>query len=259
MRPSAPPWGQCPRTAGGTLLLAQNWDWHPAWRDTLLMHIVHQPGGRWFATLTEAGLVGKIGLNSRGLGCALNILSSPGEGILDREPLHLLLRRILEECDDVDEARQQLEKARIGASSCVTIAGPSRQGPALVGYELTPDRSCPVLPDASGHYIHTNHLVAPGAPGREPSPTPGSAVRYEVLRERMGELSGALTPAVAQGLLASHAGHPASVCAHPDRTDAYADLTETLASLVMDLKEPALWLAAGTPCTSPYERVSLPA
>jgi isopenicillin-N N-acyltransferase-like protein len=250
--------GAVPREAGATLLLAQNWDWHPAWRDTLLVHLVHQQNGHWFATLTEAGLLGKIGLNSHGLGCALNILDAPEDGILDREPLHVLLRRVLEECGTVDEAGSLLETTRIGASSCVTVAGPSQVGPALLGFELTPDGSRRLEPDATGHYVHTNHRVAADAPSPEPGSMPSSPVRYAELCTRVKELDAPLTPADAQRLLASHENQPASVCTHVDRTDQYCDVTETLASLVMDLSGSTLWLAAGTPCSTPYEKVPLP-
>src|SRR3954451_3552940 len=58
--------------AGG--LLAQNWDWHPDLSDSTVVWIVEMPDGRWFATLTEAGILAKIGLNDAGLGVCLNIL-----------------------------------------------------------------------------------------------------------------------------------------------------------------------------------------
>ena len=55
--------------AGG--LLAQNWDWHPE-SATVIQIVEHDEG--WFVTLTEAGILAKIGLNDAGLGVCLNLL-----------------------------------------------------------------------------------------------------------------------------------------------------------------------------------------
>ena len=63
--------------AGG--LLAQNWDWHPDLRASTVVWIVEHDD-RWFATLTEAGILAKIGLNSAGLGVCLNILRTTADG-----------------------------------------------------------------------------------------------------------------------------------------------------------------------------------
>ena len=88
-------------TRGASTLLAQNWDWHTAVRpEPVLLH-VHLSGGLEVLTLTEAGQVGKIGLNSAGLGVCLNFLShtdapgQAGEGT-PGVPVHVLLRLMLE-------------------------------------------------------------------------------------------------------------------------------------------------------------------
>src|SRR6185436_584334 len=84
-------------------LLAQNWDWHPdATHSTLVWIVEHEHG--WFATLTEAGILGKIGLNDAGLGVCLNILHTTADGGLDGTPIHILLRRTLATAETVDDA-----------------------------------------------------------------------------------------------------------------------------------------------------------
>ena len=55
-------------------LLAQNWDWHPDLSASTVIWIVEHDDS-WFATLTEAGILAKIGLNDAGLGVCLNILA----------------------------------------------------------------------------------------------------------------------------------------------------------------------------------------
>ena len=88
---------ECSVVAGGSLL-AQNWDWHPDTSASTVIWIVEHHD-RWFATLTEAGVLAKIGLNSAGLGVCLNLLtSSEDTGEVAGTPIHVLLRLILEEC-----------------------------------------------------------------------------------------------------------------------------------------------------------------
>ena len=107
--------------AGG--LLAQNWDWHPdSAASTVIWIVQHQRG--WFATLTEAGLLAKIGLNDAGLGVCLNLLATTADGGLDGTPIHVLLRQTLETCRTVDEAIALLTAAKTSASSAVTVATP---------------------------------------------------------------------------------------------------------------------------------------
>lgn len=58
------------------LMLAQNWDWHPDAYRSLVLWTVATPAGEWFATLTEAGMLAKIGLNGSGLAVCINRLVS---------------------------------------------------------------------------------------------------------------------------------------------------------------------------------------
>src|SRR3954464_6603139 len=96
--------------AGG--LLAQNWDWHPALAESTVIWVVEQDRGRWFATLTEAGILAKIGLNHAGLGVCLNILRTSADGGVTGTPIHLLLRDVLEGCRSVGGAIRLLAAGR---------------------------------------------------------------------------------------------------------------------------------------------------
>ena len=48
-----------------------------------MLWTISWPGGRWLTTLTEAGVLGKIGLNSSGVGVLLNILHCTLDGGTD--------------------------------------------------------------------------------------------------------------------------------------------------------------------------------
>ena len=138
--------------AGG--LLAQNWDWHPE-SATVIQIVEHDLG--WFVTLTEAGILAKIGLNDAGLGVCLNLLRTTADGGCTGTAIHVLLRQTLETCRSVDDAIDLLTGATTSASSAVTVATPGD----VATVELSPG-GANVIRGAVG--AHTNHfLIAPKA------------------------------------------------------------------------------------------------
>jgi isopenicillin-N N-acyltransferase-like protein len=228
---------------GTGAILAQNWDWHPDLAPAALVWIVRLPGGRWFATLTEAGILAKVGLNSAGLGVCLNLLETSADGGLDGTPIHILLRRVLAGCATVDAALELLCGARVSASSAVTVATAGD----VATVELSPGGAS-VLRGATA--VHTNHFLMPPAAGSDTLVvrSPNTLNRLAVVRREALE-----------DALRSHDGHPNSVCRHVDPADPWADMTATLASLVIDLGARTLRVAAGQPCTAAYADVALPA
>jgi len=111
-----PDWGECTAiavpgavSASGGSLLAQNWDWLGAQRDALILLRVQQAQGPAYLTLTEAGMLAKIGFNEHGFGVCLNILRSSADGRTIGTPVHPLLRAMLD-CRDVDEATEMAGK-----------------------------------------------------------------------------------------------------------------------------------------------------
>ena len=67
-------------TSRGQVLLGQNWDWYTAVEPEPVLLRIRQPGKPEILTLCEAGQVGKIGMNSAGLGVCLNFLSHADQG-----------------------------------------------------------------------------------------------------------------------------------------------------------------------------------
>ena len=67
------------------------------------------------STLTEAGILGKIGLNDAGLGVCLNLLSTTADGGRDGTPIHVLLRQMLQSCRSVDDAIELLDASAASA------------------------------------------------------------------------------------------------------------------------------------------------
>jgi isopenicillin-N N-acyltransferase-like protein len=223
--------------AGG--LLAQNWDWHPE-SATVIQIVEHDQG--WFVTLTEAGILAKIGLNDAHLGVCLNLLRTTADGGCTGTAIHVLLRQTLETCRTVDEAIDLLTSAETSASSAVTVATPGD----VATIELSPG-GANVLRGTVG--AHTNHfLVAPKA-GHDtmPEESPNTLPRLQTVRDE---------PLL--DALRSHDGHPKGVCRHADPEEPWAEQTVTVASVVMNLAKLRFHVAAGQPCTHEHVQVALP-
>ena len=101
--------------------LAQNWDWYADAPERCLVWSAAVEGAR-FATMTEAGILAKVGVSTRGIAVALNILyhASDGRGELG-VPVHLVLRRLLGEAASVEDAWALLRETPFSASSCITV------------------------------------------------------------------------------------------------------------------------------------------
>lgn len=134
-------------------ILAQNWDWSKTLEDLLIELVISKPEDLSIRTLTEPGIVGKVGMNSAGLGVCLNILSWPESTM--GVPVHVLLRAILE-CQSVDEARQLVEQNSSGKASHILVA--DAEG-SCVSVEFCGD-AVHWLQNDTGRVAHTNHYLA---------------------------------------------------------------------------------------------------
>ncbi len=101
-----------------TALLGQNWDWAKVLEDLVVMMKIVMPEGPVIRMITEPGIIGKIGLNSAGLGVCLNILTinRPLKGL----PIHIVLRSILES-STLDQARDVVAQAGYGKASNILV------------------------------------------------------------------------------------------------------------------------------------------
>jgi len=135
-----------------TSILGQNWDWGRALEPlTVLMKIV-RPDGHAILMITEPGIIGKIGMNSRGLGVCLNILTL--DKVLDGLPVHLILRAMLD-CNSLEQVESLLARHGNGKASNIMVADASGNGFDL---EFCGETSYRLGP-ASDYLLHTNHYL----------------------------------------------------------------------------------------------------
>jgi isopenicillin-N N-acyltransferase-like protein len=256
-----PDWGECTAVAvkpaqstTGTPLLAQNWDWLGAQRDALVLLRVRSAGGASCLTLTEAGMLAKIGLNNRGFGVCLNILRSCDDGAHPGVPVHVLLRALLER-DCVADAVAFAGKLEFGASSNVLCADTAGDTAAL---EFSP-RGMEVVRGADTALCHTNHFLAPGGAGHQAALAPSLSTlpRLARITALAGAHQGRFSPADLQLMLRDETDGYVSICRRPDPSLAPAVRMETVASVVMDLGERVMHLAPDIPSQVDYVPIAL--
>lgn len=123
----------------------QTWDWYDAMRDNWLHWRIPRPDGRVVETVTEFGMLAKIGVartaEGRGIGVLLNMLHHAEDGAEEiGHPVHLLSRQILDQANDLDEALVIAKAASPSASTSLTLVESTGRA---VSVELSPQvRGC---------------------------------------------------------------------------------------------------------------------
>jgi isopenicillin-N N-acyltransferase-like protein len=237
-------------TAEGEMLLGQNWDWKPHLKDSTVLLELEQEERPNVVTLTEAGIVGKIGLNSAGLGACLNILKS-SIGLVG-VPIHVLMRGILN-CERMGDAIRKIVSQDRGSTNNCLIA--HREGVAM-DFEMAPNQWEFIYPD-KGILVHTNHFTSDRLKALETNVVqyPDTLLRLGRARQKLMEKEGRLTIENLKDVLRDHFNHPNSICRHPDERDPELEHAQTVASIIMNLTRKEVHIASGPPCENEYQTV----
>lgn len=214
-------------------LLGQNWDWAEALSGLLTLADIELENGHRFLTMTEPGILAKIGINQAGLGVCLNIL--PASQRLTGLPVHILLRALLE-CQTLSEARQLIQQQGSGKASHITVSSPD----TALGAELAPEKA--FFPTVSNsYYLHTNHYLQPG----QAQPTSSKACTETRLARMHTLMESAESLDLGQmKKLLNNNQRPYPIL----RPYAFHELTGkggTLVTLMMDLNQRTLYLREG--------------
>ncbi len=241
-------------SASGHLLLGQNWDWYPE----VLGAVLHaRDEGMESLCFTEAGIVGgKIGLNSAGLGLAINGLISEGDDVEHiATPFHVRCHAILRQ-RTLDAAVAIVREGDRTCSANFLIAQAPDQ---VLDVEAAPRATRAIAPER-GVIAHTNHFLDPGGMGvAEPDTEtrPFSRSRLDRCQRLLVDHAGGITVDDAMAFLRDHEDYPQSLCRHPDARRPETKQSATVTSVLMDLHEGAMWISDGPPCTSPYQALRL--
>jgi isopenicillin-N N-acyltransferase-like protein len=246
--------GTGPATADGQALLAQTWDWQGDQRAACLLLRTSGPDIPTLLTMTEAGIVAKIGVNQHGVAVGLNLLRSLNDGQSIGMPVHVLLRLMLER-RDFKAAFACSELAPAAGSSCVTLAGPDGE---LVSLELTP-QGVGAIWAADGRLAHSNHCVDAAAGAQECPIDPAATTTVDRLNRAraMVEAAPLVDVALLKQVLTDHHGDPRCICRHPDMRLAAVDRGESVCAVVIETASRTLHLAGGIPCETPFRAVTV--
>jgi isopenicillin-N N-acyltransferase-like protein len=240
-------------SADAHIRLAQNWDWRPTLAGSLILWVLHRDDGPDLLTLTEAGMVGKIGTNAMGLAMCINLLVSDTDNEGPAVPMHVILRHVLEEACSVEEAITLIGAAE-RCTSCFHLLA-DRSG-TLAGVEATPGGQH-VLHPTDGVLTHTNHCLSPDlfAYDSNARDYPETLARGE----RAQSLAHVQTidEDYLHSILTDHATSPNSICLHMQPELPLVENNESIASIIFDLAAGTMDIAEGPPCQYPYHRRSL--
>ncbi|KAJ5561778.1 hypothetical protein N7535_003762 [Penicillium sp. DV-2018c] len=220
----------------GARVLSQNWDWTETVKKNLAMVSIEQVGKPTIYMVTEAGIVGKIGFNSNGVGTCLNAIRAKPM-ISSKLPIHVALRLCLESTS-VDDAVKTLESLDGVASAQHILCADSTKA---LGLELSPVGNKHISENASGIIGHTNHFIE-NRYVDEPPWLSGSPIRLERLEEltqkllRDGVKGDAITPALLRERIFSDTYNlPQAICCQEDPSRHIATRSSTLFNIVMNL------------------------
>lgn len=138
----------------GDVFIGQNWDWIPEIDEVTLFLEIHQKEKPKLLILAEAGIIGKYGFNSSGVGAMLNAIASTKVSY-DGLPIHFALRKALEQ-ESVDDALRYLEQNSVASAANFMLADPGK----YLTLEVSPIGNKVIKPDPeTGCVLHTNHFL----------------------------------------------------------------------------------------------------
>ena len=251
------------RCADGHTRVAQNWDWIGYQRQNVLALRVHRDDP-WpsFLTLTEAGILAKIGVNEVGVGVGLNILRATNDRQHVGIPVHVFQRMALD-CADVKTV-VKLAQSLVFAGSSNAILGDTSGH--VCSLEYSPNGAAPVYPD-HGVVAHTNHFCDPAlAPFQAPlTQMLTTEPRLDCANHHIGRWPDYIEDAHLQALLRDESGIGLSaadakfgaICRSPDLSLPVELQVESVFGVIINCNARDMWVAPDVPSKVEFERIAL--
>ena len=244
------------------LLMAENWDWIPQVEGLFLK--IRSATGPDVLCFTEAGVVGgKIGLNSEGIGLAINgLISNKDDWQRLRKPFHVRCWEILGS-KTLSQAISRITRGERSCSANFLVGRQTKLGAGkILDIESAPEATGALFPE-NGILAHTNHFSNPERLGvtqvldEERKSTLNRFARINRLLRQMRDRNGKMSMRRAEDMLRDHYGKPESVCRHENRTFPADERYRTVVSVVMDLYTGQLQTTLGSPCEREYQTLRL--
>jgi isopenicillin-N N-acyltransferase like protein len=249
-------------TVNRHLLIAENWDWIPQVGGLFLK--IRPTIGPDVLCFTEAGVVGgKIGLNSEGIGLAINgLISNKDDWARLRKPFHVRCSEILSS-KTLSQAISRITRGERSCSANFLVGQQTTLGAGkIIDVESTPEATGTLSPE-NGILAHTNHFSNPKQLGvtqvldEERKSTLHRFARITQLLRQMRSGNRKLSMRRAEEMLRDHDGKPESVCRHENQAFPADERYCTVVSVVMDLYTRQLHTTLRAPCEGEYQTLRL--
>lgn len=215
------------RTADASFL-AQNWDWQEAQKKNLVVLTIKQQSNKpTIKMVTEAGLIGKIGLNDAGVGVCLNAIMINGMDPT-KLPCHLGLRLVLDSRSR-EEAVKRLEECGIASACHMLIADPT----GGIGLEWSSSEVQKCEMNDRKQVFHSNHyIVEHPTIDQDSSWMKDSGFRVKRIEELASKLGDAPSKDEVFEVFKDETNYPGAIC----RAQKSPSTSATLFNIVMDLE-----------------------
>jgi isopenicillin-N N-acyltransferase-like protein len=247
------------RCTDGHTRVAQNWDWVGFQRQNVVVLRVSRNDGPDYLTLTEAGMLAKIGINRHGLGVGLNILRATNDRQHIGVPVHVFQRLALE-CSNVAEVVNLAQRLTFSGSSNAILGDASG---TVASLEYSCNGTYVVTPD-NGVVTHTNHFAGPAlAPYQTSLADMFTTVpRLACANANVQTWPAQIDDSHLQALLRDESGEGDNpkinaVCRWPDLTQPVEVQVETVFSVIIDCDTRSLLVAPDIPSRVGYVGVGL--
>jgi len=244
-------------TKSGHTLMGENWDFRPRVHDCLIVLEIRQRGKPSIMTITEAGQIGVMGMNSAGLGlCGNGLVSSLDSFNESRLPIWLLKRSVLN-AGSFSDAIKAVMNTKVGVSLNFLIG---HQAGEVIDLEVTP-KDVGFLHAEDGILAHSNNFLAlanrPDILDVMKTTLPDTLFRFERARHLLAKDHGHIDIGSFQRVFRDHFSYPNSICRHSDPRQDETRQLATIQSLIMDLENRTLFVAEGPPCENEYIKLHL--
>lgn len=238
-------------TENGHLLIGQNWDWKGSIQQGCIILHIWQNGSKPDITMvTEAGIIGKIGFNSAGIGICLNALGSSMKAEGQTIPLHIAMRGVLDSTTLSDAIRAST-KMPLACSAHFMLGSANGEG---VSVEMG-GGDFDVAYAEEGFLAHTNHFIHPRlnyVPDTTKTALPDSFLRLGRMRTMVKNLGHKVSVLDIKEMMKDHRSFPDSICRHDDVLEPEAKRLCTVFSIIMDLEREEMYFSPGCPCSCEY-------
>ncbi|MHA2277888.1 MAG: C45 family autoproteolytic acyltransferase/hydrolase [Candidatus Kariarchaeaceae archaeon] len=229
-------------------LLGQNWDWAEALEKLGVILRIKQEKKPEILMMTEPGIIGKIGMNSSGVGVCLNFLDS-GK-MCDGVPIHIILRAVLDSFT-IEGVKQNIDPGLLGKSANVLIGDKFGK---FLNIEFAND-DIYYSDSVEDAFLHTNHYLKNELLNLNKEKLTSSFARYSKGVELIKGFDTFSIDELKTILLDQ--SHPALPICRPYVEDPDLGNVGTICTILMDLRKSQLHITQGSPLNSPFTTLNI--